>query len=60
MNLEFTVSLGFVAVPRSLNGVLLEFGRYDRFEFLNNTTARNGRKRKSFVDLNHILFQFRE
>lgn len=28
MNLELTVGGNFVAVPRSTNGVLLEFGEY--------------------------------
>ena len=52
--MEFTVSNGLVAIPRSVNGVLLEFGQADRKAFLKNTTERSGKK--NWSDLNHIMF----
>jgi len=36
MNVEITVSQGYVAVPRSKSGVLLEFGEYDSFKFVSS------------------------
>ena len=54
MNVEFTVSNGLVAIPRSINGVLLEFGDADWFAYLKNCNLK--KIKKNFPDLNHIMF----
>ena len=58
MNVEFTVSNGLVAIPRSTNGVLLEFGQANRGVYLKNTTLKS--RKTSYPDLNHIMFQFKD
>ena len=59
MNVEFTVSGGLIAIPRSQNGVLLEFGKTNMFTYRQSTLDRKLSK-KVFPDLNTIMFQFRQ